>query len=311
MKESPIKTERKTLHLPEDTVRALNKLAAKNGTDFSKEVRRAIDEYLDLETTAENIDMINGVIRQELSGQLKALGNRLAGLINRLTIISAAGYYANIAIIADLIDQDRYSSFEKIESAARKRALAFANQKNADALFVQGFDQLKEKYSDNIANTIKGNCQVWAYLQSDDPETLREMSDKLGSYTTSSYQLSASNGKYTTPSNSQSVSLTERKLLNTDEVRRVKRPHQIITSRDHPAMMYAPDLSQWMFNKMLGLGDMEHNRRLREEREQKRPIITDTKQEIALWNIWIYYQKDIMRRLSQQKGAMGGGLDDD
>lgn len=54
---------------------------------------------------------------------------------------------------------------------------------------------------------------------------------------------------------------------------------------------------------------MEHNRRLREEREQKRPIITDTKQEIALWNIWIYYQKDIMRRLSQQKGAMGGGLD--
>ena len=129
LKESPIKTERKTLHLPEDTVRALNKLAAKNGTDFSKEVRRAIDEYLDLETTAENIDMINGVIRQELSGQLKALGNRLAGLINRLTIISAAGYYANIAIIADLIDQDRYSSFEKIESAARKRALAFANQK--------------------------------------------------------------------------------------------------------------------------------------------------------------------------------------
>ena len=56
---------------------------------------------------------------------------------------------------------------------------------------------------------------------------------------------------------------------------------------------------------------MEHNRRLREEREQKRPIITDTKQEIALWNIWIYYQKDIMRRLAQQKGAMGGGLDDD
>ena len=78
--------------------------------------------------------MISGVIRQELSGQIKGLGNRLAGLINRLTIISAAGYYANIAIIADLIDRDRYSSFEKIEAAARKEALAFANQKNADAL---------------------------------------------------------------------------------------------------------------------------------------------------------------------------------
>ena len=127
MKESPIRTERKTIHLPPDTIQALNKLAARNGTDFSKEVRRAIDEYLDLESTAENIDMISGVIRQELRGQIKGLGNRL-------TIISAAGYYANIAIIADLIDRDRYSSFEKIEAAARKEALAFANQKNADAL---------------------------------------------------------------------------------------------------------------------------------------------------------------------------------
>lgn len=156
MKESPIKTERKTLHLPEDTVQALNKLAAKNGTDFSKEVRRAIDEYLDLETTAENIDMINGVIRQELSGQLKALGNRLAGLINRLTIISAAGYYANIAIIADLIDQDRYSSFEKIESAARKRALAFANQKNADALRTFMDDEEMQK----AIHAVQGGSRV-------------------------------------------------------------------------------------------------------------------------------------------------------
>lgn len=134
MKKPPIRTERKTIHLPPGTVESLNRLAARNGTDFSKEVRRAIDEYLDLEAAAENIDLISGVIRQELSGQIKGLGNRLAGLINRLTIISAAGYYANIAIIADLIDQDRYSSFEKIEAAARKKALAFANQKNADAL---------------------------------------------------------------------------------------------------------------------------------------------------------------------------------
>ena len=96
------------------------------------------------------------VIRQELSGQLKALGNRLAGLINRLTIISAAGYYANIAIIADLIDQDRYSSFEKIESAARKRALAFANQKNADALRTFMDDEEMQK----AIHAVQGGSRV-------------------------------------------------------------------------------------------------------------------------------------------------------
>ena len=83
-------------------------------------------------------------------------------------------------------------------------------------------------------------------------------------------------------------------------------------SRNHPAVMYAPDLSLWNFNKMLGLGDEEHNRRVRRERENKRPIITDTKQEIVLWNIWVYYQKDIMRRLAEQKspGAIPGMNDD-
>ena len=138
----PVKTERVSLHLPQDTIDTLKRLAAKNGTDLSKEIRRAIDGYLDIECNMEYLDMINGVIRQELSAQIKMLGNRLAGLINRLTIISAAGYYANIAIISDLIDTDRYSSFEKIEAAARKRALAYANQKNAAAL--QAFADDKE-----------------------------------------------------------------------------------------------------------------------------------------------------------------------
>jgi type IV secretion system protein VirD4 len=172
-------------------------------------------------------------------------------------------------------------------------------------LFLQSFAQLEEKYEKNAANTIKSNCQTWIYLQADDMETLKEMSEKLGSYTTSSYQLSASHQKFATPSSSHSLSLTQRNLLNVDEVRRVARPYQIITSRTHPAMMYSPDLSQWQFNTMLGLGDKEHNRKLREERENKRPIITDVSKPVILWNVWIYYQKDIMRKAEAEKG--GGG----
>ncbi|WP_025845232.1 VirD4-like conjugal transfer protein, CD1115 family [Paenibacillus ehimensis] len=168
-------------------------------------------------------------------------------------------------------------------------------------LFVQSFEQLKEKYDDHAASTIKSNCQTWIYLQADDLETLREISEKLGTYTTSSYQLSASHGKYSTPSTSHSLNLLERKLLTVDEVRRVSRPYQIVLSRGHPAMMYAPDLGEWAFNRMMGLGDKEHNRKVREERSRKRPILTDITQEVKLWNIWIYYQKDIIRQLSEQQ----------
>ena len=173
-------------------------------------------------------------------------------------------------------------------------------------LFLQSFAQLEDKYDKNTAITIKSNCQTWIYLQADDMETLKEISEKLGAYTTSSYQLSASHQKYATPSSSHSLSLTQRNLLNVDEVRRVARPYQIVTSRTHPAMMYSPDLSKWHFNKMLGLGDKEHNRLLREERENKRPIITDLSKPVILWNVWVYYQKDIMRKADSEKG--GGGV---
>jgi len=195
---------------------------------------------------------------------------------------------------------DEYGNFTPISDMTNKLTVS-AGRGMRYSLYIQGVRQLREKYDEDIAQIIMSNCQTWVYLQADDADTLKEISEKLGTYTTSSYSLSSNHAKYTTPSSSHSINLTERKLLNTDEVRRVKRPHQIVTSREHPALMYAPDLSQWTFNKMLGMGDEEHNRRLRQEREEKRPILTDTTQEINLWGIWVYYQKDIMRRLAQQQ----------
>jgi type IV secretion system protein VirD4 len=77
-------------------------------------------------------------------------------------------------------------------------------------------------------------------------------------------------------------------------------------------MMYGPDLSQWHFNKMLGLGDKEHNRKLREEREDKRSVITDVSKPVILWNVWVYYQKDIMRKAeTEQKGGGAPKFTDD
>lgn len=150
--DKPVKNKRVTIHLPVDTIKSLNLLAAKNHTDISKEIRRYIDKGLSIKSYEDNLELISGVIEQELSVQIKKLGNRLAGLINRLTIISAAGYYTNITVMSELIDRDLYSSFEKIESAARKRALKYANQKNIDALSLFADDNEMKK----AINSIKG-----------------------------------------------------------------------------------------------------------------------------------------------------------
>ena len=89
--------------------------------------------------------------------------------------------------------------------------------------------------------------------------------------------------------------------MTTDEIRRVQRPSQIVISRSHPAMMNAPDLSQWYFNRMCGLGDKEHNRKVRETREAARPVLSEMKGDIPLWNIWVYYAKDLQLKEAQQK----------
>lgn len=204
---------------------------------------------------------------------------------------------------------EEFGNFTKINDLTNKLTVA-AGRGCRFHFFLQSFEQLTEKYNKETAAIVKSNCQTWVYLQADDKETLSEICEKLGKYTTSAYQLSSQHGKYVNPSSSSSISLVARDLLTTDEIRRVSRPYQIVVSRAHPAMMVSPDLSKWQFNKMLGLGDKEHNRRVREERERKRPVLATAGGEIPLWNIWIYYTKDLQLQEERQKPPvpMAGGL---
>ena len=198
---------------------------------------------------------------------------------------------------------EEFGNFTKINDLTNKLTVAGGRGMRFH-FFLQSFEQLTEKYSKETAAIVKSNCQSWVYLQADDKETLSEICEKLGKYTCSAYQLSSQHGKYVNPSSSSSISLVARDLLTTDEIRHVSRPYQIVVSRSHPAMMLSPDLSKWYFNQMLGLGDKEHNRKVREERERKRPIISDFKGEIPLWNIWVYYMKDLMMKEQQKQQGM-------
>lgn len=195
---------------------------------------------------------------------------------------------------------DEFGNFTKLTDFTNKLTVAGGRGMRFN-LFLQSFEQLTQKYDKETAAIVKSNCQTWIYLQADDKETLQEVCDKLGKYTTSAYQLSSQHGRYVNPSSSHSISLVARELLTTDEIRRIQRPSQIVISRSHPAMMNAPDLSQWYFNKMCGLGGKEHNRKVREVREAARPVLSEMKGEIPLWNIWVYYAKDLQLKEAQQK----------
>lgn len=181
---------------------------------------------------------------------------------------------------------DEFGNFMKIPDFTNKLTVG-AGRGIKFNLYVQDNAQIEEKYGDKSATTIKSNCHTWVYLQSDDPATQKLMSEKLGNYTVATSSHSTQyNGAGFNPGNiSASSNLTGRPLLTPDEINRIKRPYTLVTTRSHPAIMHSPDLHKWYFNKMFGLGNEEHNRMVREEREnrrKKREIIGDT----PLWGIW-------------------------
>lgn len=153
-------------------------------------------------------------------------------------------------------------------------------------LFVQDFNQIDEKYGDKLGKVIRSNCETWIYLQTDDPDTLKEICGKLGKYTIKSPSLSGSTGGHS----SASYNLTGRDLLTPDEIKAIKRPYMLVTSRYAPTIMYAPDISETIFNQLFGLGNKAYNQKLiirRQVMRHERRAITP--QEVQLWGIWNRY----------------------
>lgn len=153
-------------------------------------------------------------------------------------------------------------------------------------LFIQDFNQLIAKYGQEVAKIIQGNCHFWIYLHSQDNSTNEEISKSMGKYTTTTYSLGGSTQKYSAPSSSTNIQLSERSLLNPDEVAKIQRPYQLVISANAPAVMYSPDISQWTFNAMLGMGDKAHNTRLIELDENARPERGGKSTEQLLWKPW-------------------------
>lgn len=156
-------------------------------------------------------------------------------------------------------------------------------------LFLQSFSQLENKYGKDIAENIRDNCQTWIYLKTSSNETASVIAKKLGCYTTSSYSRSSSYSKYQNGSNSESMNLISRNLLTEDEILRIERPYVLVIQTGiFPIITKLPDISKWRFNTLFGMGDQEHNRKLRFEREGKRPI--KEIEDIKLWGIWNMYR---------------------
>ena len=153
-------------------------------------------------------------------------------------------------------------------------------------LFIQAFSQLVKKYDKETASTVKSNCETLIYLKAGDTETLKEISEMLGSYTIYSNSESMNIQNSLTTSSSSSQSLQKRSLLLPEEVKAIERPYLLVLNGSNPpAINNAPDISKLSINKMYGMGDEKHNNQLRMIRDRKRKVMVNDEKPIY-WNLF-------------------------
>lgn len=155
------KTVQITVKLPQKQYEALKKYAASKHLSMANIVRAFVQKGMSLEAYTDEIDFITAIIRQEISIAINGLSNRLAGLASKDLIMSAAAYYSTIAILTDLIDTNRYTTFREIEKKARRLAVEYTKMKLTDAekLFLSGDD-----FEENLQRLRGGDPDVGAHL---------------------------------------------------------------------------------------------------------------------------------------------------
>ncbi len=187
----------------------------------------------------------------------------------------------NNFILEEFGNFTKIANFENMLTVSRGRNIRFS-------MFLQSFSQLETKYSKTVAQNIMDNAQVWIYLRTSSYETAEIISKKLGSYTVSVNSQSNSVSR-NSDNISESMNLIGRNLLTPDEVLRFESPYALVLQSGYfSAKTEIPDLSKWQFNKVLGLGDEEENRIIREKTENERKVLEEEK--IKLWKIWEDYK---------------------
>lgn len=189
---------------------------------------------------------------------------------------------------------DEFGNFPKIPRFSTNMSVG-AGKGLGYELFLQADSQLDDVYGKETATSIKGNCEFGVFLNSDNEDTVINMSKKLDKYTIASYSGSTS----AKGDGTNSYNLTGRDLMMVSDFQKLERPYALVTSRKNPAIMKIPDISKWYFNKLFGMGSEKHNQKVLMERKSIRT--TREIEEMQLWGVWNKYLKPNISYSSNNK----------
>lgn len=273
------------------TIPAINQMT--NASDF--DIEKLIEEgkkvivYLCLPARNKTYFPLASLVLRQLSDQIDYLAD--------------AKYGGRIPKRWTFVD-DEIGNFTKITNM--RQQTSFGTGKGIrHFMFIQSYAQLDDVYGEKVSQIIQDNADIKIYLRSPNPTTKKKISEDLGNYTTRSYSKSNNTPSGTFRnggSEGESSNLMGRPLLYPDEVGKLQRPYSLVMSDSDPAIMYAPDLSQYAMNEFLGMGDEEHNNRLRQKKaEEHKKNERPHNSKMELWGIWNVWKRHIDAQILKQQ----------
>ena len=121
---------------------ALQQIAAVQRKPVSAIIRKYIEQGLNVDKTAQDIDFIRRQIREEMEAILKPQINRLAKLLMRIGMMTVSFCYFTSKIVHLFVPIRDRRSYEELMSECKHNAAAYLNMRDAslDAAFRE-FDE--------------------------------------------------------------------------------------------------------------------------------------------------------------------------
>lgn len=108
------RTQKRSVTFPADLLLNLDKLAAKQGTDTSKLIRKYVEQGLTVDATADDIDFIRIQIHDEVKAVMQPQIERLVKLLVKIGKVSAAGYYTTVHLLDKMMAPGYDDTFREI-----------------------------------------------------------------------------------------------------------------------------------------------------------------------------------------------------
>lgn len=122
---------KRSVDLTPQTYEALQQIAAVQRKPVSAIIRKYIEQGLNVDKTAQDIDFIRRQIREEMEAILKPQINRLAKMLMRIGMMDISMCYFTSKIIYHFVPFPDRQSYDELMREAKHNAAAYLNVRDA------------------------------------------------------------------------------------------------------------------------------------------------------------------------------------